>query len=229
MSLSGMNCDCSGPGTTCLWDCREMAAHLKCVRLCARLCVALAHTHKHARTHARARTHRWQRNLAEALICRLDAGLSFLLAATLCYRSFSTTLELITFTWRGQLTDNITKTFLLLEGLSEGCVEFATTVSLQSDAHMHTHTHTQISTQRQRNMTTFCLLGNYSANAVTVWNAVCPKSSEVAVRHFYTHTHTRTHTHSQWDLNCSDSGAEWGSREKTGCWCWSFWKVHKKV
>lgn len=111
---------------------------------CISVCGALVHTHKCAHTH----THRWQRNLAEALICRLDAGLSFLLAATPCYRSFSTTLELITFTWRGQLTDNIIKTFLLLEGLSEGCLEFAVTVSIQSGAHMHVRTWVQTHTYK---------------------------------------------------------------------------------
>lgn len=47
----------------------------------------------------------------------------------------------------------------------------------------------------------FCLLGNYGMNNVTVWKAVCPKSSEVAVRVWHTHlrsqrvyTHTHNHT-----------------------------------
>jgi len=56
------------------------------------------HTFLCEHTHTYVRAHRWQRNLADALICRLDACLSFLLAATLRYRSFGTTLELITFT-----------------------------------------------------------------------------------------------------------------------------------
>lgn len=42
--------------------------HLKCVCVCVALATAQAHTHAHVRAH------RWQRNLAEALICRLDAG-----------------------------------------------------------------------------------------------------------------------------------------------------------
>lgn len=112
------------------------------VRICVCVCVHIVLAH----------THRWQRNLAEALICRLDAGLSFLLAAAPCYRSFSTTLELITFTWRGQLTDNIVKTFLLLEGLSHG--------SNSPEQCICTGT----CTPRHRNI---CLLCSYSMNAMT--------------------------------------------------------------
>ena len=91
-----MNRDRDGPGTTCLSDCREMAAQLKthaCVCVCVCVCVCGAPACTHTKVHTGACTHRWQRNLAEALICRLDAGLSFLLAATPCYRSFSTTLR----------------------------------------------------------------------------------------------------------------------------------------
>lgn len=141
-----MNCDCVGPGTTRLWDCRETAAQLK-----THACVCVKLQHVHTLTCAQARTHRWQRNLAEALICRLDAGLSFLLAATPCYRSFSTTLELITFTWRGQLTDNIVKTFLAPgRPWARACAEFATTVSRRVATQAHGSAQ-----RRQRNMTTF--------------------------------------------------------------------------
>lgn len=154
------------------------------------MCVCAAQAHTHNRGHTHTHTRRWQRNLAGALICRLDAGLSFLLAATLCYRSSSPTLEMITFTWREQLTDNIIKTFLLLEGPSKCCLKSAVTLSPQSAAHAHTHKYVQTRAQRQRNMTAFCLLGNYNANNVTVWSAACPKLSEAAARLWHTHTHT---------------------------------------
>lgn len=83
-----------------------------------------------------------QRNSTKALICILNAGLSFLLAATLCYLSFSETLELITFTWREQLTDNIVKTFfvagiprLALRGIRHNCSVVAYT---ETDEHTKT-------------------------------------------------------------------------------------------
>lgn len=154
-----MNRDCDRVEKACFWDCRKMAAqhvfkmHVPvCAWACAALAIARTHTHIH--THTKA--HRWQRNLAEALICRLDAGLSSLLAATLCYRFFSTTLRLITFTWRGQLTDNIVKTFLLLEGLGKHYVgQYRRRAMLYARGHeQETHTHTRIGMKRQRNRST---------------------------------------------------------------------------
>lgn len=53
-SLSGLNCDCGRPGTTCLRDCREMAAphtFKMHARVCASVC---AHTHN---VHTPAHTH----------------------------------------------------------------------------------------------------------------------------------------------------------------------------